>query len=108
MKARLLTTVITKIALTLCLLLANGCTGSTDPNAVPEVALASFSQEELAQDIKTLASDEFEGRGPSTPGEEKTVNFLVERFKSLGLQPGNGASFFQQVPLVTSRQIPTC
>ncbi len=59
MKARRSITVITNTVLASCLLLASGCTGSTDPNVVPEVALASFSQEELAQDIKMLASDEF-------------------------------------------------
>ena len=33
-------------------------------------------------------SPEFEGRGPGTPGEEKTVAWLVQRFKALGLEPG--------------------
>ena len=39
--------------------------------------------------IKVLASDEFEGRGPGTPGEEKTVAYLTEQFRKLGLKPGN-------------------
>jgi Zn-dependent M28 family amino/carboxypeptidase len=37
---------------------------------------------------------------PFTEGETKTVNYLAEEFKKLGLQPGNGDSFFQEVPLV--------
>ena len=53
--------------------------------------------------IRVLASDEFEGRKPGTPGEDKTVAFLVEQFKKLGLKPGNGDSFLQQVPLVEIR-----
>src|SRR5436305_1369921 len=57
----------------------------------------------VLQDIKVLASDEFEGRAPGSPGEEKTVNFLIQRFKELGLQPGNpNGSFIQDVPLVGS------
>ncbi|MCF7803433.1 MAG: M28 family peptidase [Candidatus Marinimicrobia bacterium] len=60
----------------------------------------SISQENLISHIKTLASDEFEGRAPSSPGEEKTVNYLREKFQSLGLQPGNYKSYFQEVPLV--------
>jgi Zn-dependent M28 family amino/carboxypeptidase len=50
--------------------------------------------------VRILASDEFEGRKPGTPGEEKTVAYLVERFRKLGLKPGNGESFLQAVPLV--------
>jgi Zn-dependent M28 family amino/carboxypeptidase len=50
--------------------------------------------------VRMLASDDFEGRKPGTPGEEKTVGFLVEKFRKLGLKPGNGESFLQQVPMV--------
>ncbi|GAB4198068.1 MAG: M28 family metallopeptidase [Wenzhouxiangellaceae bacterium] len=54
----------------------------------------------LAGYIKTLASDEFAGRQPATVGEEKTLDFLVERFRAAGMQPGMGESFLQPVPLV--------
>ncbi len=50
--------------------------------------------------IRMLASDGFEGRKPGTPGEEKTVAYLVEQFRKLGLKPGNGESYLQQVPMV--------
>ncbi len=63
-------------------------------------ALESITTEDLAADIAVLASDEFEGRRPSSRGEEKTINFLKEEFQKLGLQPGNGDSYFQKVPLV--------
>jgi Zn-dependent M28 family amino/carboxypeptidase len=53
-----------------------------------------------ADHVRVLASDEFLGRKPGTPGEDKTVAYLVEKFRKLGLKPGNGASFVQQVPLV--------
>jgi Zn-dependent M28 family amino/carboxypeptidase len=52
--------------------------------------------------VRILASDDFEGRKPGTPGEEKTVAYLVEQFRKLGLKPGNGESFLQQVPMVES------
>ena len=42
---------------------------------------------ELSNIVKTLASDEFEGRAPGGRGEEKTVAYLIERFQSLGLLP---------------------
>src|SRR5215203_1819651 len=50
---------------------------------------------------KALASDQFEGRGPGTKGEELTVNYLVEQFKKIGLKPGNpDGGYVQNVPLV--------
>ncbi len=51
------------------------------------------------QHVKTLASDEFEGRGPLSKGEEKTVDYLVTQYKKLGLKPAFGDSYTQAVPL---------
>lgn len=69
---------------------------ATAVNAAPPI-----SPERLSQDVKVLASDEFEGRGPGTAGEAKTIPWLIAKLKSLGLQPGaaNG-SWTQPVPLV--------
>ena len=61
---------------------------------------ASITEGEIAHHIEVLASDEFGGRAPSSPGEELTVAYLAEEFASYGLRPGNGDSFFQDVPLV--------
>ncbi len=88
-----------KIVFLFVILLVAGCQSPQSDDAI-NAALESFSVEEFTEDIKTLASDEFEGRAPSSPGEEKTVNYLVERFTEVGLEPGNGDSFFQEVPLV--------
>jgi Zn-dependent M28 family amino/carboxypeptidase len=62
----------------------------------PNISAASI----LAR-TRILSADEFEGRGPGTPGEEKTVNYLVGEFKKLGLQPGNpDGTYIQNAPLV--------
>src|SRR6187455_234987 len=50
-------------------------------------AIASINGDEILQHIKVLSSDEFEGRAPGTKGEELTVNYLTEQFKTLGLKP---------------------
>ncbi len=51
--------------------------------------------------IKVLASDEYEGRAPGTPGEERTVTYLIDQFQKLGLKPGNtNGTYIQNVPLV--------
>ncbi|MEY2880170.1 MAG: hypothetical protein RLZZ15_2550 [Verrucomicrobiota bacterium] len=71
--------------------------------AAPAISAASI----LAR-TKVLASDEFEGRGPGSPGEEKTVAYLVSEFKKLGLQPGNpDGTFVQKAALVGITSKPT-
>ncbi len=67
---------------------------------IPEVAAGDISQATMQEVTRLLSSDEFEGRMPGTPGEEKTIALLTERFKAAGLKPGNGESWVQEVPLV--------
>ncbi|MBV7258725.1 M28 family metallopeptidase [Erythrobacter crassostreae] len=67
---------------------------------IPEVEAGELSEATMIDITRTLSSDEFEGRMPGTPGEEKTVALLTERFEAAGLQPGNGDSWVQEVPLV--------
>jgi Zn-dependent M28 family amino/carboxypeptidase len=76
--------------------------------AAARPALDSLSGNDLMQHIKALASDEYEGRAPGTPGEEKTVNYLTEQFKKLGLKPGNpDGAYIQKVPLVGYKPEPS-
>lgn len=64
-------------------------------------ASAGISANDLLEDIRTLASDEFGGRSPGSPGEEKTVAYLTRRFRDLGLSPGNpDGTYVQSVPLL--------
>ena len=59
-----------------------------------------ISAEDFAAHVKLLSSDAFGGRAPGTDGEQKTADYLVAQFQRLGLQPGNGDSWFQDVPMV--------
>jgi Zn-dependent M28 family amino/carboxypeptidase len=76
------------------------------PQASTEVAADRYSfgpeisAEDIAQHVQVLSSDRFEGRAPGGVGEQLTVDYLVEQFKRLGLQPGNGDSYTQTVPMV--------
>jgi Zn-dependent M28 family amino/carboxypeptidase len=54
----------------------------------------------VRNDLRVLASDEYQGRRPGTAGEEKTLSLLGEQFKKLGLKPGSGDSYVQRVPVV--------
>ncbi|MEB8330202.1 M28 family metallopeptidase [Flavobacteriaceae bacterium KMM 6897] len=62
--------------------------------------LVEVNQTTIGNHIERLASDEFLGRKPFTEGEVKTVNYLKDEFEKLGLLPGNGDSYFQDVPMV--------
>jgi Zn-dependent M28 family amino/carboxypeptidase len=71
-------------------------------------SLDSLSADTIMQHTKALSSDEYEGRGPGTKGEELTVNYLTEQFKRLGLKPGNpDGTYVQKVPLVGFTGQPT-
>src|SRR5262249_28627081 len=75
--------------------------GAAGPDAGLRTAEESISADGLLAHIKVLASDAFEGRGPGTPGEEKTIRYLIEQFRALGLAPGNpDGTYVQDVPLV--------
>lgn len=60
----------------------------------------AISVETLKEVTRTLSSDAFEGRAPTTPGEDKTIGYVAGRFAAAGLQPANKGSWFQDVPLV--------
>ncbi len=67
---------------------------------LPPEALSAIDLADYTRHIQTLASDDFAGRAPASAGEEKTINYLKQQFQQLGLKPGNGKSYFQEVGLV--------
>jgi hypothetical protein len=71
-----------------------------EPPAAAAV-LAAISAEDLARHVDELSSDAYEGRGPGTPGEERTVAYLTKELERIGLEPGNpDGTWVQRVPLV--------
>jgi Zn-dependent M28 family amino/carboxypeptidase len=71
-------------------------TEQSDPIAM---GVEAMTEAEYRRHIETLASDEFGGRAPASPGEKLTVDYLVRHFRELGLEPANGDSYTQDVPL---------
>ena len=70
----------------------------------------TFSTQRLSDEVKTLSSDAFEGRGPATPAETRTIDYVVEQMKAAGLQPGGDLKdgkrlWTQAVPLLRSEII---
>ncbi|MGH8157290.1 MAG: M28 family metallopeptidase [Rhodanobacter sp.] len=72
----------------------------------------TFDPHRLSDEVKTLSSDAFEGRGPATPGETKTIDYMVAQMKAAGLQPGGDLkdgkrAWTQAVPLLRTEIIGT-
>ena len=95
----------------LCTLILTSMLSSSVGNASPlppKSALDAITADGLLRHIKTLSSDEFEGRAPGSKGEELSVKYITEQFKSLGLKPGNpNGSYTQEVPLAGIETTPT-
>lgn len=47
--------------------------------------------------IKTLSSDDMQGRGLYTPGIDKAATFIEQQFKAIGLQPLKGETGYRQI-----------
>ena len=68
-------------------------------------AAPAISAERMNEAVRVLASDEFEGRGPVSAGEEKTVAWLAEQFRAAGAEGGGpNGSYFQTALLSRTRQ----
>src|SRR6476469_4909567 len=68
----------------------------------------SFDPARLSQHVKMLSSDAFEGRGPATAGETKSVDYIARQMKAAGLQPGGDLVrgrrvWTQDVPLLRAQ-----
>src|ERR1700754_5171514 len=70
--------------------------------AAPVSAEAKTAAEQITGDylraqITKFSGDEFEGRGPATPGDTKAREYLVDQLKQLGFAPGGADGSYQQV-----------
>jgi len=72
--------------------------------AAPASAEPAIDAANLTQTVRTLASDQFQGRAPGTIGEERTIGYLIGRLQALGLEPaGTDGGWTQPVPLLHTR-----
>ncbi len=82
-------------------LLVCSCAAASTAPRVLAPALSSITAADLLRHTQVLAGDDFEGRAPGTPGEDKAVGYLTNQFARLGLRPGNpDGTWVQDVPLV--------
>ncbi|HEY0026703.1 MAG TPA: M28 family metallopeptidase [Allosphingosinicella sp.] len=85
------------------LLTAACATNRVQPAAEP-YSSAPIDANRLGIITETLASDAFEGRGPGTAGETKTMAYLSEQFRQMGIEPaGENGTYLQRVPLIRTQ-----
>jgi hypothetical protein len=77
---------------------------STTQGATPADAIDTT---DIHYFLSELSSDKFLGRKPCSEGEPITINFIKNEFQKMGLEPGNGDSYFQKVPLVDIEAAPS-
>ncbi|HYU95355.1 MAG TPA: M28 family metallopeptidase [Sphingomicrobium sp.] len=75
------------------------------PRAMPQPPAAdAISTERMSEITRVLASDDFQGRAPGTPGEDKTVTYLIQQFHMAGLEPaGENGTWTQTVPMIRTQ-----
>jgi Zn-dependent M28 family amino/carboxypeptidase len=56
--------------------------------AMAAQAPASIDAAKLSHHVKVISGDDYEGRGPATRAEAKTIAYLTAQFKAAGVQPG--------------------
>ena len=72
--------------------------------AAPASAQTEIDAANLTETVRTLASDQFQGRAPGTVGEERTIGYLIGRLEAMGLEPaGVDGGWTQPVPLLHTR-----
>lgn len=69
-------------------------------DALPQVTVPALSEATMKDVTRELSLDSYEGRAPGSVGEEKTVAYLISKYKAAGLEPGNNGSWTQDVPLI--------
>lgn len=70
------------------------CAGSKAPPPSTDIDETVYREH-----LRVLSADDFEGRRPASKGEEKTLSYLTEQFRKLGLKPLSEKSYVQPVPL---------
>src|SRR6187549_669461 len=69
--------------------------------AAGTLPLSELSADRYMQHVSFLSSDDLKGRGNGTPELERAAEYIAAQFRSLGLKPGNGGSFFQKFDITT-------
>jgi Zn-dependent M28 family amino/carboxypeptidase len=76
---------------------------AADPYAAIDAAGKAITADVLRDQITKISSDAFEGRGPTTRGDQATRAYLVDQLKALGYEPGGGDAWEQPFDVVGTK-----
>ena len=86
-----------------------------EPETIPVFprleGLATITKEECREIVSVLASDEYEGRKPGSDGDKKTISYVEDQFRRIGLEPINENGYRHtfiypsKIPLKTSNVV---
>ena len=94
------------LAFSASLIFVTGCEPAVSPDTSVKPTIASAA--DIGRRIERLASDEFEGRAPGTPGGQAASQYIADEMKAAGLAPaGENGSYFQPVKLTETEVLPT-
>ena len=94
------------LALSASLVFVAGCEPAISPDTSVKPAIASAA--DIGRRIEKLASDEFEGRAPGTPGGQAASQYIADEMKAAGLAPmGENGTYFQPVELTAQTVLPS-
>lgn len=86
----------------------SACQSSETPAKPTSYKDAKISAADLSRRIERLASDEFEGRAPGTPGGIAASQYIADEMEAAGLIPmGQNGTYFQSVELTNATVEPT-
>jgi hypothetical protein len=82
--------------ISLALLLVTAACGGRPPSTT---AAPSAPPADVRAMLGALAADSMEGRAAGTPGSARAARWIADRMKEYGLEPGEGGTYYQTVPL---------
>lgn len=79
-----------------------GCSSMPAVDDTPKEIVIDQSQ--LETDVRVLADDDMRGREAGTEDYDRAADYVVGRFKELGLKPGGvDGTYFQPIPFMASK-----
>ena len=94
------------LALSASMIFVTGCEPAVTPDTGTKPPVASAA--DIGRRIERLASDEFQGRAPGTPGGQAASQYIADEMKAAGLEPmGKNGTYFQSVELTAQTVLPS-
>jgi Zn-dependent M28 family amino/carboxypeptidase len=92
--------------LAICSISLCACTESPSPGHSTEAILPVIRGDAVKAHVELLSDDLYEGREAGKRGYQLAAKYVASQFRTIGLRPGNGESFFQTVPFRAASIVP--